>query len=207
MRKIIRNMRKSNFIEALFPKIRRGILATTYNQPERWWYLSEIAERLETAPSSLQRELKSLSKNGVLRTKREGNRLYFQAETNSPVFYPLQELMKQTLGVIPAVEEAILQFANNIEFSFFYGSVAKGMEHTLSDVDLMIIGEIGMADIASSMRKIENKFEREININCYQEDEFKKKLQKKNHFLSQVINKEKIFIKGNIGDFNRFVKQ
>ncbi len=79
-------MRKSNFIKALFPKIRRGILAVTYNQPERRWYLSEIAERLETTPSSLQRELKALSKNGILRTKREGNRLYFQAETDSPVF-------------------------------------------------------------------------------------------------------------------------
>lgn len=200
-------MRKSNFIEALFPKIRRGILATTYNQPERWWYLSEIAERLETTPSSLQRELKTLSKNGILRTKRESNRLYYQAETNSPVFLPLQELMKQTLGIIPALEESILQFADKIEFAFIYGSVATGTEHTLSDVDLIIIGEIGLADIASAVRKMESKFEREINVNCYKTDEFKSKLNAKNHFISQIVIEEKIFIKGSIDEFDRFVKQ
>lgn len=200
-------MRKSNFIEALFPKIRGGILATTYNQPERWWYLSEIAERLKTSPSSLQRELKALSKNGILRTKRKGNRLYFQAETDSPVFKPLQELMRQTLGVVPALEEAILPFAEKIEFAFIYGSVAKGVEHSQSDVDLMIIGEIGLAEIASTMRDLENKFEREINVNCYKEEEFKRKLQTKNHFISQIVKKEKLFVKGNADEFDRFVKQ
>lgn len=200
-------MRKSNFIEALFPKTRRGILATTYNQPERWWYLSEIAEKLETKPSSLQRELKTLSKNGILRTRREGNRLYFQAETDSPIFKSLQDLMQQTLGVIPALEEAMLPFADKIEFGFIYGSVAKGVEHSQSDVDLMIIGKIGLADLASAMRNLENKFDREINVNCYKKDEFKKKLDTKNHFISQIVNNEKLFIKGNADEFERFVKQ
>lgn len=207
MRKMIRNMRKSNFIEALFPKIRRGILATTYNQPERWWYLSEIAERLGTTPSSLQRELKTLSKNGILRVRREGNRLYFQAETDSPVFKPLKELMQQTLGVIPALEEAISEFENKIDFAFIYGSVARGEEHTLSDVDVLIIGEVGLADLAPVLRDLEKTFEREINVNCYTNEEFKKKFQEGNHFLSQIVKQEKSFIQGNKNEFEKFVKR
>ncbi len=207
LRIILPNMRKSDFVKALFPKIRQGILATTYLQPEQWWYLSELAEKIGATPSSLQRELKSLSQNGLLRTKREGNRLYFQAETDSPVFKPLQELIGQTLGIVPALEETLAQFAKKIDFGFIYGSVAKGEEHSLSDVDVLIIGEIGLAEIAKPLRNLERKFGREINANHYKKSEFIGKLKEKNHFLSRIIEEQKLFLKGNSDEFEKFVEQ
>lgn len=200
-------MRKSDLLKALFPKIRQGILATTYLQPDQWWYLSEIAEKIGTTPSSLQREIESLSQNGLLRTKREGNRLYFQAESDSPIFKPLQELMRQTLGIIPALEDAFTQFADNIDFAIVYGSIARGEEHSLSDVDLLIIGEIGLADLASILRDLEKRFGREINVSSYKRKEFTKKLEEKNHFLSKVVKEQKIFITGKANEFAEFAKQ
>ncbi|MGI8466876.1 MAG: hypothetical protein ACR2N3_00295 [Pyrinomonadaceae bacterium] len=59
-------MRKSNPINALFPKVRQRILAATYGQPERWWFLSELAAFIGVTPSSLQREVKSLTSSGIL---------------------------------------------------------------------------------------------------------------------------------------------
>jgi len=47
-------------LDSLFPSVRQGVLAATLTQPEKWWYLSELADFLETRPSSLQRELSSL---------------------------------------------------------------------------------------------------------------------------------------------------
>jgi predicted nucleotidyltransferase len=200
-------MRKSDFLKALFPKIRQGILATTYLQPEQWWYLSEVAELLETAPSSLQREIESLSKNGLLRTKREGNRLYFQAETDSPVFKPLQELMRQTMGIVPALAEAIAQVVDKIDFAFIYGSVARGEEHSLSDVDVLIIGELGLSEIANTLRNLEKKFGREINVSSYKKTEFIDKIKEKNHFVNEIIDGEKLFLKGISDEFEQFAKQ
>ena len=75
LRKIERKMRKRNPIDALFPKIRQSILAATYTQPERWWFMSELASFIKTTPSSLQRELGALIKSGILRSRRDGNRL------------------------------------------------------------------------------------------------------------------------------------
>jgi DNA-binding MarR family transcriptional regulator len=75
-------MRKKNPIDALFPKIRQNILAAAYGQPEKWWFMSELAAFIQTTPSSLQRELASLVESGILRQKRDGNRLYVQAETD-----------------------------------------------------------------------------------------------------------------------------
>lgn len=206
MRIILRIMRNSNLAEALFPKTRQGILTATYGQPERWWYLSEIADWLETTPSSLQRELDSLSKSGILKTRREGNRLYFQAETDSPIFAPLRELVTQTLGIVPAFEKAIAPFEDKIEAAFFYGSIAGGEEHSLSDIDVMVVGSIGLADLAPVLRELEKKFKREINVSCYKTMEFKEKTQTGNHFLNGVLEKEKLFIKGDKGELDRLVK-
>jgi DNA-binding transcriptional ArsR family regulator len=72
MSKYLRNIRKIRLIDALFLRTRRDILANTYGQLERWFYLSELAEQLNTTPSSLQRELKSLVAFGILRQRRGG---------------------------------------------------------------------------------------------------------------------------------------
>jgi hypothetical protein len=54
-RKYLRVMRKSLVLDALFPAIRQQILAATLLEPEKWWYLTELASHLGTSPSSLQR--------------------------------------------------------------------------------------------------------------------------------------------------------
>ena len=144
MRNNVRNMRNSSVLTALFPQVRQGVLAATLTQPEKWWYLSELAERLHTSPSSLQRELASLVASGILVHRREGTRAYFKAETKSPVFRDLQQLFEKTAGLAPAIERMLAPFGGKILCAFVYGSVARSREHATSDVDLMVIGRTGL---------------------------------------------------------------
>src|SRR5437764_6537469 len=189
-------MRRINPINALFPRVRQRILAATYGQPERWWFLSELAFFIASRPSSLQQELKSLSTSGLLRTKRDGNRIYFKAETDSPVFEPLRKLIEQTLGITEDLRESLLPLADKIAIAFIFGSVARAEEHTLSDVDLMIVGETGLSDLSSVMRSLEKTFGREINATCYSASEFARKVRDGNHFLISVLEGQKTFLIG-----------
>src|ERR1700683_2670227 len=107
MRNNIRNMHNSSVLTALFPQVRHGVLAPMRAQPEKWWYLSELAGRLGTSPSSLQRELSSLVASGILVHRREGTRSYFKAETQSPVFRDLQQLFEKTAGSAPSLERVL----------------------------------------------------------------------------------------------------
>jgi DNA-binding transcriptional regulator YhcF (GntR family) len=66
-------------LDSLFPSVRQGVLAATLTRPEKWWYLSELAEFLHTRPSSLQRELSSLERSGMQQS-RDGRRTYFKAD-------------------------------------------------------------------------------------------------------------------------------
>jgi predicted nucleotidyltransferase len=193
-------MRKKRPIDALFPKGRRDILAATYGQPERWWYLSELAQQFNTTPSSLQRELQSLVSSGILRRKRDGRRTYFQAESASPIFGEIRGIIVKTLGVEGALKEVIAKFGEHVACAFLYGSLARREEHTLSDVDLMIIGSVGLSELSPPIRMLEKKFGREINATCYSPKEFRKKVEAENHFLMNVLRGEKTFLKGDEGE-------
>ncbi len=128
MRNNVRNMRNSSVLTALFPQVRQGVLTATLGQPDKWWYLSELAGRLGTSPSSLQRELSSLVASGILVHRREGTRAYFKAETQSPVFRDLQQLFEKTAGLAPILEQILKPFGNKIQSAFIYGSVARSRQ-------------------------------------------------------------------------------
>jgi DNA-binding IclR family transcriptional regulator len=83
-------------LDSLIPGVRQGVLAATLTRPDKWWYLSELAEFLHTRPSSLQRELGSLVRSGILQQRKDGRRIYFKAETRSPIFRELRSLFEKT---------------------------------------------------------------------------------------------------------------
>jgi predicted nucleotidyltransferase len=189
-------MRKPAALAALFPTVRGDVLAATLTQPEKWWYLSELAGFLGTSPSSLQRELKALAHGGILQTRREGTRAYFKADTRSPLFPELRGLIEKTAGVVPTLRDVFRPLESRIACAFVYGSVARGEEHALSDVDLLVVGEVGLADLTPALRRAEARLGREVNVTNYSTREFRKKTAATDHFLSEVLRAPKTFVKG-----------
>jgi hypothetical protein len=149
-------MRNSSVLTALFPQVRQGVLAATLGQPDKWWYLSELAGRLGTSPSSLQRELSSLvGKRNIGLHRRDGTRAYFKAETQSPLFRDLQELFEKMQAVSDLVEQILKPFGNKIQSAFICGFVARSREHAMSDVDVMVIGsaQVSLTYLRRSARR------------------------------------------------------
>jgi predicted nucleotidyltransferase len=195
-------MRNSSVLTALFPLVRQGVLAATLTQPEKWWYLSELADRLGTTPSSLQRELSSLVASGILAHRREGTRTYFKAETKSPVFRELQQLFEKTAGLVPIVRQILEPFGDKIQCAFVYGSVARNREHAMSDVDLMVIGKAGLADLSPALRKAEQRLGMEVNATAYSPEEFREKVKSRDHFVTTILRGRKYFVRGGQSDLD-----
>jgi len=205
LRDNLRTVRKSRLLATLFPTLRGELLAATLTRPDKWWYLSELADFLRTTPSSLQRELKALVTGGILQQRRDGTRVYFKAETRSPLFQELRDLMEKTAGLLPTLQEALEPFRPRIECAFVYGSVARNEEHALSDVDLMVIGDVGVADLASPLRKAESQIGREVNVTNYSAREFRKKVAARDHFVTEVLRESKQFVRGTQRDLDEIV--
>ena len=196
MRNNLRIMRNSATLEALFPKTRQGLLAATLTQPEKWWYLSELAEFLGTTPSSLQRELSAFVNTGILEQRREGTRVYFRAQKRSPIYRELRGIVEKTAGIIPTIRTILAPFGRKILCAFVYGSVARAQEHAASDIDLIVIGQVGLSELTPALRKAEHTLGRELNAATYSVDEFRKKVEKNDHFLTALLKHPKQFVKG-----------
>jgi len=189
-------MRRTNALDSLFPRVRQRVLAATLTYPDRWWYMSQLANFLGTTPSSLQRELSSLVASGILRRREDGNRVYFKAETRSPLFVDLKRLMEKTAGVVPSLRTALAPYDEKIACAFIYGSFARREEHAFSDVDLMVIGSVGLAELSPVLRKLERHLNREVNATTCTEGEFRQKVSVRDHFFRSLLRGPVHFVKG-----------
>lgn len=193
-------MRKAVELEALFPSIRAGVLSATLLEPEHWWYLTELARHLDVTPSSLQRELDSLAHAGVLLHRRDGRRVYFRANVDSPIYPELRGLMNKTTGIVPSLRDGLKRFGDRIDLAILYGSVARGGERPESDVDLLIVGTLQQIDLLPVLRKLEGRFRREVNVTLFSPDEFRRKRTQKDHFVSSVLRGTTIPLKGTLNE-------
>jgi predicted nucleotidyltransferase len=189
-------MHKKGILDALFPTVRSGVLSATLLQPDHWWFMTELARHLETAPSSLQRELDSLVSVGLLLRRQDGRRAYFKANADSPLFQDLHGIMEKTAGLLPALKAALKDFDDRIELALVYGSIARGEGHSASDLDLMIVGTLKQIDLVPVLRKLEARFRREVNVTLFSPQEFRRKLAAEDHFLHSVLMGKTISLKG-----------
>jgi predicted nucleotidyltransferase len=180
----------------LFGQSRRSILALLYGHADQEFYLRELVRQAGTGVGATQRELKQLTDAGIIRRVRRGQRVYYQANQDNPIFGELKSIITKTVGIHDVVKEALLPLANRIRLAFIYGSIARNKEHASSDVDLMVVGEAGFNEVVSSLGGAEKRISREINPTVYSVEEFRTKRKAKNHFLSSVLRQEKLFVMG-----------
>ena len=187
-------MRNIRLLDALLPKTRQGILAALLGQPEKTWYVSELARRMGVPSSSLQRELQDLTTVGILKNHRQGRMAYYQANTDSPVFAELRGLILKTAGLVDVLAEALKPLVAKLRLVFVYGSIASGNEKSDSDIDLMVVGKVAPAELALPLRRARELLGRDITPTVYTPAEFDKKRNSKDTFLSQVLAKPRLLV-------------
>ncbi|HZK80488.1 MAG TPA: nucleotidyltransferase domain-containing protein [Humisphaera sp.] len=189
------------------PRTRQSILAATLLQPERSWYAADLARHLGTSRSSLQRELVALVKVGILKNRREGRMVYVQADRECPVFVELRGLLSKTAGLVDLLRDALTPFIDRIEFSFVFGSVARAQETSVSDIDLFIIGEVGLREVAPALQEAQKLTGREVNPKLLRLPELAKRVAARDHFVLNVLDKPKLFIVGSQHELDDVTKR
>jgi DNA-binding transcriptional ArsR family regulator len=195
-------MRK-RLLDALLPRTRQAILGATLLQPERWWYLSDLAHHLGVPPSSLQRELASLVAAGILERRRDGGRVYYRPARACPVLPELQALLAKTAGLADVVRDALAPLARRVEWAFVHGSVARGTEASESDVDLVVVGRVGLAELAPRLQRAERRLGRPVNATTCTRSELERALREGRHYLSTVMAGERLVILGDADELAR----
>ena len=194
---------RSSILDPLFTRTRQAVLAATILQPTRRWYFRELARQLQLQPSSIQRDLTALTAAGLLERHNDGNRVYYQADRECPIFHELEQILIKTVGVVEVLREAINPARRKIEIAFVYGSIASGNARPESDVDIMIVGDMGLERIAELFQGIETRLGRQVNPTVYTVQDFQRRLGQESHFLRTVLDSPVLFIQGARSDLER----
>jgi predicted nucleotidyltransferase len=179
----------------LFPKARAEIFRLLFETGDQEIHLRDLARLAALSPAALQKELTSLAAKELVLTRRDGNRLYYRANTTHPLYPELHGIALKTSG-IPAELTRTLAPVQGIDLALIFGSVAAGTATGKSDIDLFVIGNVGLRKLTPALRGLANSLGREINPVCLTPAEWRDKRAKGEAFAARVSAEPKLWLKG-----------
>jgi len=180
--------------ELLSSRTRAEVLRILFGLEMPEIHIREITRRSGVTVRSVQGELKRLQRLELIIVRRDGNRLYYKANTNHPLFSTLRSLVLKTIGLADALARRLT--SPDIRLAFVFGSIAEGKEKTDSDVDLFVVGNIGLRALSAKFQDITEEIGREVNPFVINVEEFRRRLNSNDHFLTRVMAAPKLFIIG-----------
>ncbi|HXZ44265.1 MAG TPA: nucleotidyltransferase domain-containing protein, partial [archaeon] len=124
-------------------------------------HLRELQRRAGLSLRTMQQELQKLARLGLLTSRADGNRLCYQANRGHPLYPEIHRLVLKTGGLADALRSALTD--PRIDWAFVFGSFARGEEAPESDIDVMVIGDIGLRAVTSLLSGVPDQIGREIN--------------------------------------------
>jgi len=182
--------------ELLSSKIRAGIFRILFGVAvDTELHVREIERRTGFAIGTVQKELQKLQRLDMITRVKDGNRVYYRANTAHPLYPDIRGLVLKTSGLVDVIKNALTN-EKNIKVAFVFGSIARQEDKAASDVDIMVVGNTGLRKLTGLLMDASGKIGREINPHAFTEKEFVKRKREQDHFLNQVLESPKIFIIG-----------
>ncbi len=184
-----------SILETLLPRARAEIVRLLFSDPGKELHQRELARLSNLAIRTLQNEVAKLEGVDLLVSRRDGNRLYFRANTDHPIYPELHGIAIKTTGLKERLADALSGF-DGVSLAFVFGSIASGEDNAGSDIDLMVIGKVGLRDLAPRLRPLAEELGREINPHTFSKSHFRERSRLGDAFVGSVLEAPKIFIVG-----------
>src|SRR5579862_3005859 len=186
----------TSLADLMFGRTRGAILALLYGRADQTFYTRQIAREVAASVGAVQRELKNLTKVGLVIRTALGSQVFYQANRDAPIFSEMHSLVNKTVSIFSMLRSALRPLSAQVAVAFVYGSVARQAETAQSDIDLMVVGKASIDDVISHLASVEKNTGRPINPTVYSASEFKAKIADGNHFLRAVLKDPKVFLLG-----------
>ena len=193
-------MSNTSVMDLLFPAARQRVLAVLLLQPQSAFHLRELARLTGSHAGTLAREVDKLAQGGLLLRSEQGNQVRYQANAKHPLFGDLASLFRKTHGVVSALREVLAPLDSQIQLALVFGSTASGTASAGSDVDVLVLGDVGFMELAQAVFPLHASLGREVNTVLYTPGEFAARVRGGDAFARDVLAKPKLFVKGNANE-------
>ena len=185
--------------QLLGSQARAAILKNLFTSERKNVHLRELARLSNLSAPVLKRELRQLTLLGLVMAQRDGNRVNFSANVESPIYQLLCELVLKTEGPVEILRKVFSDIA--ADYVFIFGSTAKGTASADSDIDLFVIGDCGLREVTRLIHVAAERIRQVVNPYVISRSDYLSRLQKHDHFLEEIRISPKIFLKGDANEF------
>ena len=185
----------NSLAELLSSKVKAELFRLLFGLKGERLHLRELERRSGLAVATVQQELRRLTRLGLVEAQPDGNRTYYVASNGHPLYPEIRGLVLKTSGLADLLRNA-LKKAKSISIAFVFGSFAQRRERAHSDVDLVVIGAVGLRQLTKLLSGVSAKIGREINPHVFTPAEFRRRKRTGDHFVRSVLAEPRIFIIG-----------
>ncbi|HAD03818.1 MAG: toxin-antitoxin system toxin subunit [Desulfuromonadales bacterium GWD2_61_12] len=181
--------------EILSSRVRAEIFRLLFGPGAERLHMRELERQSGCVIGTIQTELKKLLRLELVSCRRDGNRLYYQANRAHPLYAEIRGLVLKTSGLIPALSQALAPVAG-VRVAFVFGSLARQEEGAASDIDLLVIGQPGLRQLTTLLSGVAQQVGREINPHTMAVEEFVQRRAQGDHFVTQLLASPRLFVRG-----------
>jgi hypothetical protein len=190
----------ANLGDIITSKVRIKILELFFSNLKEVYHVRGIVREIDEEINAVRRELSKLEKDGVFRKEPRGNRIYYSVRPEYPFFSDLVSLVSKTTGF----GKIIIENKNKIgrvSFVMFSGKIVRYKDRKREDdVDILVVGEVVLPELASIIRAEETRRGKEINYTAMSREEFDFRKKRRDPFLLGILSGSRVMIIGDEED-------
>lgn len=127
-------------------------------------YLRGLEQEFGESSNAIRVELNRLEQAGMLVSDKDGNKKFFRANTDHPLFEDVHRILIKNIGIDTIITKVIHKLGS-IEKLFLVGELAKGKDSRI--IDIALIGEVEESYLVQLIQKVENMIGRKIRYINY----------------------------------------
>lgn len=182
--------------DIIVSKVRVKLLRIFFSNPAELYHVRGLVRLLDEEINAVRRELLNLENCGILKKESRGNRLYYWLNSNYQLYNELFAIIAKETGL----GELIIKNKNRIgkiTYCVFSGKFIKKTQRKNDEVDVLIVGDVVMAELSGLIKAEEEKIGKEINYTIMTDEEYDFRKKRRDPFLLGILSKSRVMILGN----------
>jgi hypothetical protein len=183
------------FADLITSKSRITLLNVFLSSPNDMIHVRELVRRTNDEINAVRRELAFLEKKGILTREPRANRVYYFLNKNYPFYYDLLRIGSKSVGLGAEILKNRVKIGK-IKYAMFSGRFLRKMKEEPDEVDLLVVGNIVLPELALLVREEEKRLNAEINYTVMTEEEFSFRRKKRDPFIISILAGSRVVLIG-----------
>ncbi|MFZ3301865.1 MAG: hypothetical protein WA152_04090 [Microgenomates group bacterium] len=176
-------------------KVRVKILDLFYSNLTEMYHVRGIVREIGEEINAVRRELERFEKVGILKKEPRGNRVYYFVNKDYSGYGDLVQIVSKSTGLGKAIIESKNKLGK-VGIVMFSGKFARRKPRKDDSVDVLVVGEIVLPELAAIIRTYESKLGREINYTVMTREELDYRKKRRDPFLQSIFLGSRVMIIG-----------